>query len=199
VQTRCGGWGVHSQEWLCYQRRCELRCGLGPAILRMGSLEYARSFSLLRRRSWSLTVILHRLKPVLLKTVRIKVWPLCPLGRPFYAWDRISGAGVGALIFTAPSTVLESYRLLHRLKPVLLKTVRIKVWPSWPLGRPFYAWDRISAAGVGALIFTARSAVLKSYLILHSQEWLCYQKRSVLRRPRLQTVYGASGLRRLLV
>ena len=53
-----------------------------------------------------------------------------PLRRPFYAWDRISGAGVGALIFTTPSAVLESYLILHRLKPVLLKTARIKVW-SW--------------------------------------------------------------------
>ncbi len=49
---------------------------------------------------------------------------------------------------------------------MLLKTVRIKVWPLWPLGRPFYAWDRISGAGVGALIFTARSAVLESYCYL---------------------------------
>ena len=49
---------------------------------------------------------------------------------------------------------------------MLLKTVRIKVWPLWPLGRPFYAWDRISGAGLGALIFTARSAVLESYCYL---------------------------------
>jgi hypothetical protein len=99
--------------------------------------------------------------PGLLKTARIRV---CPLRRAFYAWDRISGAGVGALVFTAPSAVLESYLILHRLKPVLLKTVRVKVWP---LRRPFYAWDRISGAGVGAVIFTAPSAVLESYLILH--------------------------------
>ena len=52
-----------------------------------------------------------------------------PLGRAFYAWDRISGAGVGALVFTAPSAVLESYLILHRLKPVLLKTVGVKVGP----------------------------------------------------------------------
>ena len=52
---------------------------------------------------------------------------------------------------------------MHRLKPVLLKTVRIKVWPLWPLGRPFYAmglnlrrWSRrahfhCSVGGLGVL------------------------------------------------
>ena len=37
------------------------------------------------------------------------------------------GAGVGAVIFPARSAVLESYLILHRLKPVLLKTVGVKV------------------------------------------------------------------------
>src|SRR6202162_3247542 len=76
----------------------------------------------------------------------------------------LSGWSGRALIFTARSAVLESYLILHRLKPVLLKTVRASVLS---LHRPFYAWDRIWGAGVGSLIFTARSAVLESYLILH--------------------------------